>query len=175
MIGGSRISGLLVNSVWAIGGGAGTRAITQLFLGSKNAGVAGYAANAGVALALGMLGAKAFGRQAGEMLTLGGFVGLVMRVISEQTSIGLQLGRTTRGLGDLPFAGLSGARGLRGGFERMDYFNPLASSDPSGRTAASMPPAMLTDAISAARPVAPAGVSGLNMGRSRYGGGRVWG
>ncbi len=140
-------------------------------LGPRNQGFMGYGANGLAALLLGWLGGRMMGRRAGDMIALGGFVGLVMRIITEQTAIGVSLGRTgVRGLGDYAFAGV---RGLRG-FQPMDFFTPLAAADPSGQTAASQPPAMLTQAMAPAPPVGN-GVSGLAMGRSRYGGSRVWG
>lgn len=168
---GGRVGGLVVKAGWTIAGAVGTRAVTQIALGPKNSGPMGYLANAGVALGMGLLGRQAFGKAAGEMLTLGGFIGLVMRVIQEQTALGsaVSLGR----LGDAPFARLSGR--LRG-YQPMSFFSPLASADPTGQTAAAKPPAMLTDAVAALPPAVSNGngVSGLGMGRSRYGGARVW-
>lgn len=163
----SRIPDLIVTAGYTIGGAVGTRAITQAVLGAANTGAIGYGANAAAAFGLGMLGRQIFGKPAGNAITVGGFVGIVLRAIQEFTGIGKAINLQLTGLGDYSFAGL-------GRFDPMDYFVPLASADQSGRSAASVPPDMIARSAPRALPPAGNGVAGLG-GRSRYTGTRNWG
>lgn len=171
--GGGRIFGLMTKAAYTIGGAVGTRALTQAILGQQNQGMLGYAANAAAAFALGMAGGKFFGKDAGQFITIGGFVGIVMRLIQEFTQIGKVVNLQLSGLGDYGFAGV---RGL-GSFEPMDYFVPLASADSRGTvSAAATPPGMIARVAQSVMPaVAANGVSGLGRGKSRFSGSRYWG
>jgi hypothetical protein len=171
---GGRIIGTMTKAAYVIGGAVGTRALTQAVLGGQNAGMMGYAANAAAAFILGMAGGKLFGKDAGQFITIGGFVGIVMRLIQEFTQIGKVVNLQLSGLGDYSFAGV---RGL-GHFEPMDYFVPLASADSRGTvSAAATPPAMISRVAQSVMPAVAAngGVSGLGRGKSRYSGSRYWG
>jgi len=171
---GGRIVGLVTKATYTIGGAIGTRALTQAVLGSGNQGMMGYAANAVAAFLLGFAGGKLFGKDAGQFITIGGFVGIVMRAISEFTQIGKVVSLNLSGMGDYAFAGVS--RGL-GHFEPMDYFVPLASSDARGTiSGGATPPAMIARVAQSVMPApAAAGMTGLGRGKSRYGGARYWG
>lgn len=172
--GGGRIFGLLTKAGYTIGGAVGTRALTQAILGQQNSGMMGYAANAAAAFILGMAGGKIFGKDAGQFITIGGFVGIVMRLIQEFTQLGKVVNLQLSGLGDYSFAGV---RGL-GSFEPMDYFVPLASADSRGTvSAAATPPGMIARVAQSVMPAVAAngGVSGLGRGKSRFSGSRYWG
>lgn len=119
--------------------------LTQFALGSRNAGLFGYAGNAVGALALGW-GVKKFMRNpsAGDLVTLGGFVGIVLRAVQEFTPFGQLVSSQFRGLGDLGVYGVT------------TYFVPLAEAGGPDRGALALP--------AAAVPVrANGGVSGLGM------------
>lgn len=170
------LMGLFQTATFTIIGAVGTRAATQAILGSANQGAIGYAANGGVALALGFLASKFLGRASGAAVTVGGFVGLVLRIVQEQTDIGKLVSLQLSGLSSIGDYHYSSGRGLRG-YEPMDFFTPLASAAPAGNpmSPASQPPAMLTSAVSSALAARGSnGVAGL-AGRSRFSGARVWG
>lgn len=101
-----RVGGLFTQALWLIGGAVGARGVTQLALGGKNTGILGYAGNLVTALLLGW-GVGKFARSpvAGTAVTLGGMVGLTMRLIQDLTPIGkfvnLQLSGMDGGLGAL--------------------------------------------------------------------------
>lgn len=91
--------GMVQKAGFLIAGAAGTRLITQAVLGSKNSGILGYAANAVAAFILGPIAGKVLkSKEAGAMVTLGGFVGLTLRLISDFTPFGSQLALS--GMGD---------------------------------------------------------------------------
>jgi hypothetical protein len=172
---GGRVFGLITKATYTIGGAVGPRALTQLVLGAQNQGIMGYFANAAAAFVLGMAGGKVFGKDAGQFITIGGFVGIVMRAIGEFTQLGKVVNLQLSGLGDYSFAGV---RGL-GSFEPMDYFVPLASADSRGTvSAAATPPSMIARVAQSVMPAVAAnggGMSGLGRGKSRYSGSRYWG
>jgi hypothetical protein len=172
---GGRIGSFIVQAGWTVAGAVGTRAATQLALGSKNDGPMGYVANAAAALILGTVVGKFFNKAAGTAVTVGGFVGIVLRGVQEFTNIGKVVNLQLQGMGDYPFAGM---RGLRS-YEPFDFFSPLASADARGTvTGAATPPAMIARVAESVMPHIPAGgggMSGLRAGRSRYAGARVWG
>ena len=91
--------GMVMKAGYLIAGAAGTRLLTQAVLGPKNAGPIGYIANAVVAFVLGPIVGKVLKKpDAGAMVTLGGFVGLTLRLISDFTPFGSQL--ALAGMGD---------------------------------------------------------------------------
>ena len=96
----------VVDAIWASGGAVGTRALTQVALGSKNQGAMGYVANGAVAVGLGMLAEKFSGAQSGNMVLVGGLVATLLRIVQEKLmpagAISTQL--SLQGLGDASFA-----------------------------------------------------------------------
>jgi len=91
--------GMVQKAGFLIAGAAGTRLLTQAVLGSKNTGILGYAGNAITAFILGPIAGKVLkSKEAGAMVTLGGFVGLTLRLISDFTPFGSQLALS--GMGD---------------------------------------------------------------------------
>lgn len=100
--GGASIGGmtnLFKSAVSVIGGAVASRYATQLALGAKNQGIMGYAGNAIAALLLGW-GAKRFlGPNVGAMVTLGGFTGLALRMLSDLTPIGQYVNLQLNGMG----------------------------------------------------------------------------
>lgn len=138
-----RVGGMVTQAAWTIAGVVGTRAITQAILGSKNTGVVGYAANGAAAILLGQLTAKFLRNPAaGKMVTLGGFVGIVLRIVQEYTPVGSYIKSQLGGLGD---------------YTATTFFVPLNPSD----GAASM---QIPASVKALQVVPKAG-----MGASRYG------
>lgn len=93
-------TGLFKNALGVIGGAVATRYATQLALGGKNTGAIGYLGNAVAALVLGW-GAKKFLKspQLGAMVTLGGFTGLALRLLSDLTPIGQYVNLSLNGAG----------------------------------------------------------------------------
>lgn len=96
----SSSTGLLKNALGVIGGAVATRYATQLALGGKNTGAIGYLGNAIAALVLGWA-AKKFLKspQLGTMVTLGGFTGLALRMLSDLTPIGQYVNLSLSGAG----------------------------------------------------------------------------
>jgi hypothetical protein len=83
-----------------IGGLVGSKYLTQLALGGNNTGIMGYGGNLVAALALGWGTAKfTKNKELGAMVTIGGVAGVVMRVISDNTSIGQYINLSLSGIG----------------------------------------------------------------------------
>lgn len=101
------VGGLFSTAVYTIFGAVGTRALTQMALGTRNQGVLGYGSNALAALVLGWAATK-FGRNAaaGRAVTVGGFVGLTLRLIQDLTPIGRFVNLQLAGMGRLGDTGL---------------------------------------------------------------------
>jgi hypothetical protein len=91
---------MLKSAVGIIGGAIATRYATQFVLQGKNTGWMGYLGNAVAALVLGW-GAKKFLKspQLGTMVTLGGFVGLAMRLLTDLTPVGQYVNLQLSGAG----------------------------------------------------------------------------
>lgn len=146
-----RVGGFVTKAAWTIAGAVGTRFLTQWALGSKNSGILGYVGNAAAALGLGWgVGKVMKSKDAATWVTVGGFVGIVMRVLQEYTPIGSLVASQLSGLGDY---------GL-GVYMPTSFFVPLvAGSDGATMQMPSAVGAMI--AAAGARK----GVSGLATGR----------
>lgn len=93
-------TGLLKNALGVIGGAVATRYATQLALGGRNTGFIGYMGNAAMALLLGWATTKFMkSPQLGTMVTLGGFTGLALRLLSDLTPIGQYVNLSLNGVG----------------------------------------------------------------------------
>ena len=152
---GGRVGGLLVSGVYVVGGAVGTRMLTQAVLGSKNTGVIGYGGNAVSALVLGW-GVKKFLRNphAGNMVMIGGFAALALRLIQDYTPLGSFVQAQLSGMG------IRGDTGM-GLLLSQSYVDP-AIYDAGG---AVMPGAWKA---LAAPPVVASRTGGTGMGRSSY-------
>jgi hypothetical protein len=96
----SGTTGMFKNALSVIGGAVGSRYATQLALGASNTGAIGYLANAIAALALGWAAGKFMkSPQVGAMVTLGGFTGLALRMLSDLTPIGQYVNLSLSGAG----------------------------------------------------------------------------
>ncbi len=93
-------TGIFKNALGVIGGAVATRYATQLALGGKNTGAIGYLGNAIAALVLGW-GVKKFLKspQLGAMVTVGGFTGLALRLLTDLTPIGQYVNLSLNGAG----------------------------------------------------------------------------
>ena len=175
---GGKLVRTLTMATAGAGGGIGTRALTQAVLGQRNSGMEGYAANAVTAFGLGWGAGKVFGKDVGTWVTVGGFIGIVLRAVGEYTEIGKRVNLQLGGMGDYAFAGVSKSLGH---FEPMDFFVPLASGSTRGRVdASSRTPAAVARMRQLAAPPSTSGgggdaMAGLAAGRSRYSGSRYWG
>lgn len=103
----------------ALAGFVGSAAIPQMFLGAGNTGVAGYAATAGAAIALGLLSHFLMPRQLAVTagVVAGGFANLLRRVITDQTPFGSYVSQT--GMGDYMVANWGPPRMNNGLFSAM--------------------------------------------------------
>jgi len=90
----------LFGGAGALAGFVGSAAVPQMFLGSSNVGVAGYAATAAAALGLALLSHFLMPRQTAVTfgVAAGGFANLLRRIITDQTPFGGYLSGT--GMGD---------------------------------------------------------------------------
>lgn len=132
--------GYIKKAGFLIAGAAGTRLLTQAVLGSKNTGVIGYIANAIVALILGPVTGKVLkSPDAGAMVTLGGFVGLTLRLITDFTPFGQQLALS--GMGD---------------YQVSTFFTPARYIDATNSAVVDLPAS-----VQPRLPAAPAAMSGL--------------
>lgn len=96
----SSTTGMFKNALSVVGGAIATRYATQLALGANNTGAIGYLANAIAALALGWAAGKFMKNpQIGAMVTLGGFTGLALRMLSDLTPIGQYVNLSLSGAG----------------------------------------------------------------------------
>jgi hypothetical protein len=95
-----RVGGLLVSGVYVVGGAVGTRMLTQALLGARNTGVFGYIGNAAAAFGLSW-GVKKFVRnpQAANMVLLGGFTALAVRLLQDYTPLGQFVQANLAGMG----------------------------------------------------------------------------
>ena len=153
--------GLLKNGLYALIGLVAARQLPQLALGTKNAGVMGYVANAAVAVAASAVASRTLGKEAGQAVLLGGGLYLANRIISDNFSpVGKYL--SLSGLGD-PM-GLSGIA--------PGYFPLPVPTDTNGqpiipreidalRVAGMIPPPA---------PAAAAPMAGVGTGAGRFGG-----
>jgi hypothetical protein len=82
------VTSMLVKGGYTILGAAGSRSLTQAVLGTSNAGVFGYAGNAVSAMLLGWGAKKFLGAEAAKHVTLGGFVGIALRLLQDFTPFG---------------------------------------------------------------------------------------
>jgi hypothetical protein len=85
--------------LWGTAGALAARVLPSTFLGTKNTGIMGYAANAVTAIAGGMLVGKFLRPQAGQEFTAGGLIALGLRLFEDWMSGG----SATQVSGDLGF------------------------------------------------------------------------
>lgn len=147
---GGGVMTLLEKGAFVIGGAVGSRALPQMLLGGNNTGWLGYLANGITALVLGWGTGKFWKRDAGQMVTIGGFGALVLRVIADNTTIGQQLQSQLQGVGDV---GVYGA---------TTFFVPLAERPGGDRGAVDLPAAVIPPPTP---PPAAGGNPGKGMGR----------
>jgi hypothetical protein len=95
----SGVSGFLVQGLWAIGGAASSKMLTQMVLGSSNTGLMGYGANLASAFLIGT-GVKMVLRNpsAGNAVILGGVIQTLLRVLIDKTPFGERVSNI--GMGD---------------------------------------------------------------------------
>lgn len=93
------LSGVLGKAIGIIGGAVATRYATQFILGGSNNGIMGYLGNAVSAFALGWGTGKLAGREMGTNVMIGGFVSTILRVITDQTSLGKYINLSLQGAG----------------------------------------------------------------------------
>jgi len=95
----SGMSGFLTQGLWAIGGAAGSKMLTQMVLGSSNTGVMGYGGNLAAAFVLGT-GVKMVlkNQAAGNAVILGGVIQTLLRVLIDRTPFGAKV--SNLGMGD---------------------------------------------------------------------------
>lgn len=93
------ITPFVTGAAWAIGGGVGTRMITQAVLGNQNQGWLGYGGNLLAAFALGAAAQMATrNRSTRNFVILGGVIATLQRVLTDMTPIGKRLALS--GMGD---------------------------------------------------------------------------
>jgi len=82
----SGTTSILKSGFYALIGLVVSRQLPQMFLGARNAGVIGYAANLAAAIAASFLGSKFLGAEAGKAIAIGGTLYLANRVIQDNFS-----------------------------------------------------------------------------------------
>ena len=93
-------SGTIGKALGVIGGAIGSKYLTQLALGGNNTGIMGYGGNLVASVALGWAAGKITkSKDFGVMVTVGGIAALVLRALSDNTSIGQYVNLSLSGLG----------------------------------------------------------------------------
>jgi len=149
---------LLKSGFFALVGFVAARQIPQMFLGARNVGWLGYAANAATALALSAVasGLKAVGKDGAKAVLIGGGLQVTDRIIRDKLSPVSQY-LSISGLGDpMTLAGIG-----------PGYFPVPVPTDANGQPIIpaeirALPPAVVAAASSAAMN------AGLGMARTRY-------
>lgn len=94
------VTNLFANSLYAVSGAVGTRLLTEAVLGSSNRGLLGYIGNAVTALVAGWgVGRLTRNRDASHWVTMGGFIGLTLRILQDVTPVGKFINLQLAGLG----------------------------------------------------------------------------
>ena len=138
---------MVKDAVSVIGGAVASRYITQFALGGKNVGVWGYLGNLVAALALGWAAKKTFrSPRVGNLVTLGGVTGLVLRVVQDVTPVGKYINLS-----------LTGAR--KGGDIGIGIIQPSSFYVPQVPTNGSMTQFITPSTVSAA--IAQSGLRGV--------------
>lgn len=151
-------TGMFKNALSVIGGAVGSRYATQLALGASNTGAIGYLANAIAALALGWAAGKFMkSPQVGAMVTLGGFTGLALRMLSDLTPIGQYVNLSLSG------AGKAGDTGI-GLITDTTFYVPTVFN--SGSMTSAMVPSQLTQLMAAGSVGSKAGVGSYRRRRA---------
>lgn len=151
-------TGMLKNALSVIGGAVATRYATQLALGANNTGAIGYLANAIAALALGWAAGKFMkSPQVGSMVTLGGFTGLALRMLSDLTPIGQYVNLSLSG------AGKAGDTGI-GLITDTTFYVPTVFNQ--GSMTSAMVPNQITQLIAAGSVGSKAGVGNYRRRRA---------
>ena len=165
--GGGQTIGLKQGVMFAVGAGVGyfgSKALTQVFMGTSNTGMSGYLGNAlataGLAVAAHMF-RGVLGKSAGIAVASGGLLQIIARVVSDQTPLGQSL--QNLGLGDYQMQNFVTPQRL------VDPLNSAQIEIPSGWGAP--PPVAIQTAAAPGAPMAPAGMHGWNnagFGKSLY-------
>jgi hypothetical protein len=93
-------SGTIGKALGVIGGAIGSKYLTQLALGGNNTGIMGYGGNLVASIALGWAAGKVTkSKDFGTMVAVGGIAALVLRVLSDNTSIGQYVNLSLSGAG----------------------------------------------------------------------------
>jgi hypothetical protein len=154
----SGTTGMFKNALSVIGGAVGSRYATQLALGASNTGAIGYLANAIAALALGWAAGKFMkSPQIGAMVTLGGFTGLALRMLSDLTPIGQYVNLSLSG------AGKAGDTGI-GLITDTTFYVPTVFN--SGSMTNAMVPNQLTQLMAAGSVGSKSGVGSYRRRRA---------
>lgn len=123
---------MLTTALWAIGGAAGSKFLTQAVLGAKNEGWLGYGANLASAFLLGQ-GVSMFmkNKQAGNAVILGGVIQTVLRVLVDKTPLGERLSKL--GMGDYQLQGFLTPQRLQNGLRSaaIEYPAQLGAAFPA--------------------------------------------
>lgn len=154
---------LAKQSLYLIGGAVAVRSLTQMILKDKNVGAMGYVANAVGSLVLGMAASRFINKEAGTMVTLGGFTGVVLRMLQDLTPIGQYVNLQLSGMGMLGDVGM-------GAIVPTTFFVPLAQQSAGGGAINQMAMPAAVQALAA--PPAKAGMRGVGAvvasGKGRY-------
>jgi hypothetical protein len=82
------VTSMLMKGAYGAIGAVGSRTITQAVLGGSNSGVLGLGGQAISAMLLGWGATKFLGREAGNFVSLGGWIGLALRIAQDFTPYG---------------------------------------------------------------------------------------
>lgn len=102
--GSTGLAGVVKKAVYVGAGAIGSRALTQMVLGSGNVSWMGYTGNAIATLLLAWAGGKFLGGEARNFLVVGGAVGILLRMLQDLTPWGQTL--SLSGFGDPGISGL---------------------------------------------------------------------
>jgi hypothetical protein len=96
---GGKIMGYVGSGAAVVGGAVGSKAVTQLVLGTKNTGATGYAGNAVATAGLGWLAHLVFrDKSISQMVIAGGIAQILVRFMTDQTPYGSFMANA--GIGD---------------------------------------------------------------------------
>jgi hypothetical protein len=129
-----QLGGIAINAVFTVAGAVGSRLLTQMVLGTNNAGPIGYAGNAVAGGILWFLAEKVMkNRAAAHGIIAGTAVGIVLRLINDYTPFGQYL--AAQGFGDYQMQSFVTPQVL------VDPFNSAEIQIPAGYRALQAPAA----------------------------------
>lgn len=149
---GGSVTSLIASAAYAIGGAVGSQYATQALLGPSNTGVVGYGSQLGIGVIGGQfLGKMMKNRNAGNMISIGAAISVVIRILKDQTPLGATLSQY--GLGD---------------YEASTWLSPARYIDAAKSAAVDIPLALRPQLVAAKGMAGLRGAGTYSRGRGTY-------